>query len=264
MLRELLVLACLAPAVLAVDLSAAASVNLRSKIVANLGMQARGVQNCDPKCSAAFDSTQYVINAQGNDTNEYLACTVGCTVANAQIAKFGQSAAHAKDCYTTCKNTDWLNIPGANGAMLQIVKGVVEPDKACMFGCVIGMAQGICTGGTTDIDVTPANKNFWWGAGGCSIKTGTTPTGGWYGQNSKYNFFNFPGGAGGQAQCCSNAHLLCPAKKTKSNAAWYNNLVVVTKRQCANVPGIAGNPKSHTVPQICAWFNTPGTCGTTL
>jgi len=180
--------------------------------------------------------------------------------------------------------------------VLQIVKGVVEPDKvrrgvaraatnrasqACMFGCVIGMAQGICTGGTTDIDVTPANKNLWWGTGGfvfvcarvvranapkrrCSIKTGSTPTGGWYGQNSKYNYYNFPGGAGGQAQCCSNAHLLCPAKKTKSNTAWYNNLVTVTKRQCANVPGIAGNPNSHTVPQICAWFNTPGTCGTNL
>jgi hypothetical protein len=233
------------------------------------------VQNCNSKCQKTFDSTQYLVNAQGNTTFEFQACLTGCEVCSLQIAKHGQSMQFSGDCFNVCKNTDWLHVPAPGGGTVAVVKGVVEPDKACIFGCIIQTCQGVCTGGTTDITVSPANKNLWWGNGGCSIKTGLTPTGGFYAQNSKYNYFNFPGGAGGEAECCSNALALCTYPKCPNgpglpfcsnppaaNRVNYQNLVVVSKRECANVPNVPGN--GQTVQGICSFFRLPGRCGNPL
>jgi len=257
-----------------IDLSDALRVKLEASLAQTAGdlLRVGGVQNCNNKCEKTFDTTQYLINFKGNTTNEYIACLNGCAVCAAQIEKHGQSAQNSGDCFTVCKNTDWLNIPKPSGGVFTVVKGVVEPDKACIFGCIIQTCQGVCTGGTTEKKVTPQNKNLWWGTGGCSIKTGLTQTGGFYSQNSLYNYFNFPGGAGGEAQCCSNALSLCTypgcqngpglpfcANPPPANRDNYNNLVSVAIRQCANVPAVPGGGK--TVQGICAFFREPGHCG---
>ena len=60
-----------------------------------------------------------------------LACSVGCDVCS-QILAHNDTVT---SCAGVCKDTNWLE------ANVTITKGVVEPDKACIMGCVINLCQ---------------------------------------------------------------------------------------------------------------------------
>lgn len=102
-------------------------------------LESAGIQNCPNKCDKVFDRLQYAIADQPNqDTFEFRSCILGCNRCQNQLStgKVDQS------CFKWCKTFDY----GAAG----IRKGVIEPDKACIMGCVINTCQEVCTGGTTD------------------------------------------------------------------------------------------------------------------
>jgi hypothetical protein len=254
--------AATAPALVAAD-SDSVSASLRSSVMASvqaaLGAKvtAQGVQNCVNKCQGLLDRTAYAINTQqGDSTYEFQACVAGCGVCDSWLSK-----GDFKDpttCFTTCKNTDWTQMTGPDGQPVVVQKGIVEPDKACIFGCIIQTCQGVCSDGTTDMTVTPQNKKLWWNppqTTGCSIKTGAIRPGGYYAQNSEYNYWNSPAGAGGQQGCCSNAMNICNYKGNKKSKN-YKTGVAQAQKQCANVPG-AGT----TVPSMCAYYADPANCG---
>jgi len=223
-----------------------------------------GVQNCLNKCKNTFDNTQYAITSNSQDTNEYQACAIGCKVCDAAQTNNDPDGGI---CFKTCKDTDWLNMKDDKGNPMVIVKGVIEPDKACEMGCVIQTCQVVCTGGTTDMKVTAANKNDWWPAPngcpnnagatcGCSIKTGAVRPGGFYTQNSQYNYWNSGQiGQGGASECCSNALTVCSYAGNKKSSN-YKNAVSQMQSHCASVPGIGSS-----VGAICTWSTQPGNCG---
>jgi len=219
-----------------------------------------GISNCENKCQNVFNVQQYAINTQDfQDTYEYSACRVGCAICTKQIADSDKGGA----CFVTCKNTDWTKNVDINGNPFPITKGIVEPDKACMFGCVINTCQYVCTGGTTDSTVTPQNADMWWqgdASKGCSIKTGAIRPGGYYSQNSAYNYYNNPSGVGGADECCSNAYSLCnyPGGPDPSNQN-YIDVLGMAQKYCKTVPGTG-----HTQVSICKYFSTPGNCGNAL
>jgi hypothetical protein len=225
--------------------------------------QATGTQNCFNKCQNMFNTMAYTVNTGGvpttnGDTYEYSACRVGCEVCSAVIA------ANEPDwhkCFYTCKQTDWLKNVDINGDAFPIVKGVIEPDKACIFGCIIGTCQDVCQGGSPD-DYSPDNAAKWWDSSlpgtGCTIKTGAIRPGGYYSQNSDYNYWNQPPGVGGQKECCSNAYSLCNYEGPKGTTN-YNKVVAQAKKYCASVPGAGNNPTA-----ICTFFNDPANCGNPL
>jgi len=91
-----------------------------------LQVEAQGIQNCENKCEKAFNRLAYQISAaDGRRTFEFQACVRGCN----QCAQDLENSAPHDNCFRTCKDYDWKS----NG----LVKGVIEPDKACMGGCVI-------------------------------------------------------------------------------------------------------------------------------
>jgi len=240
--------------------AAAAQAGVDAEVNAEVEAEVQGVQNCQNKCQNMFNNLQYTINTQGGDTNEYLACLAGC-----DICSQSQSANDTDwtTCFDTCKNTDWLQaIDPTTGQPAPIVKGVIEPDKACEMGCVINLCQVTCQGGTTDMNPTPTNAPAWWGSGvGCSIKTGAIRPGGYYSQNSQYNYYNAPQGSGGQTECCAQAYSLCnyPPNAIAANQVNYNNVLGQAQKFCSNVPG-AGNTQTS----ICAYWSNPTNCGSTL
>jgi hypothetical protein len=227
-----------------------------AEIVQAIQLEALGVQNCQNKCQNMFNNQAFSLQTQvGTNTDEYMACNVGCTICTQVQAN---PSAGAGDCFTTCKNTDWTkNVDPTTGAASPITKGVIEPDKACEMGCVINLCQGVCTGGTPD-QPNSANTPSFWPNGGCSIMTGATRPGGYYSQNAQYNYYNSPQGAGGQSECCSNAYSLCKYSGNKSTQN-YQNVVAQAQQWCANVQG-AGN----TVSSICAYWAIPANCGNQL
>lgn len=245
------------------DLASTAS--LRGKVLeaitaeASAHAAAHGVQNCYTKCAYTFDNTAYSINSQQDQyTYEYQACKIGCDICTQQLAN---ANSHGGDCYTTCKNTNFLDMTDAQGNPVQIVKGVVEPDKACMFGCVINLCQVVCSNGTPD-NWSKANANLWWQGTenpnlGCTIKTGFSRPDGFYAMSSQYNYWNSPSGSGGQAGCCSNGMNLCkyPAN---SKLAVFKNSMGQAKKQCANVVGMK---KPLNYKNICAWVSDASNCG---
>jgi hypothetical protein len=239
---------------IAASLDAGAEVELEAQV------EVKGVQNCWNKCQNLFDNTAYAIQTVGGlNTYEYLACLAGCNICG-QVQS--SKTAKASDCFDTCKDTDWTQMTNpTDGSPVAIVKGVVEPDKACIFGCIIQTCQYVCNGGTTDQKVTKANAAMWWDppkSTGCSIKTGAVREGGYYAQNSNYNYWNSPSGAGGQDSCCSNAFNLCNYKGNKKSANYKNGLAQA-QRECASVQG-AGN----TAASICAYFNNKQNCGSSV
>jgi hypothetical protein len=167
---------------------------LKEAININADSEAQGVENCVNKCKNTFDNTQYAIQTQTKSTYEYFACEAGCKICDAQ-QRNGDNDAGA--CFKTCKDTDWLTqMKDDQGNPVTVVKGVIEPDKACEMGCVIQTCQVVCTGGTTDMKQTSANAKDWWpspngcpgnkgNSCGCSIKTGGVRPGGYYAQNGK-------------------------------------------------------------------------------
>jgi hypothetical protein len=162
---------------------------VKSAVTALETAQAQGTQNCFNKCQNMFNTMAYTVqNVQGQDTYEYSACRAGCSICSATIA------ANEPDwhkCFYTCKQTDWTQNVDINGNPFPIVKGVIEPDKACIFGCIIGTCQDVCQGGSPD-DYAPDNAAKWWDSSvpgsGCTIKTGAIRPGGYYSQNSEYNY----------------------------------------------------------------------------
>jgi len=206
-----------------------------------------GIENCPNKCDKVFDRTQYAITDQpGADSFEYRSCIIGCNQCATQLEK-GPQTPESDNCFSYCKTYNYAK----NG----IRKGVIEPDKACIMGCLINTCQKVCIGGTTDQNVTPNNQQYWWGLGGpgCSIKTGLG-----YVQNPDYGNPNSPSGPGAttaQKQCCTNAFNLCyyNGPTTTTN---YANVVLVAQRTCKNYV------KSTNVDAICSYYNDPQQCGT--
>jgi hypothetical protein len=229
--------------------------------------EALGVENCLNKCQNVFDNTQFAIQTQGSSTFESEACKAGCKICATQIANKDKDGGA---CFKTCKNTNWLDMKDEQGNPVVVVKGVIEPDKACEMGCVIQTCQVVCTGGTTDMKVTHANRKFFWPAPdgcpgnkgatcGCSIKTGAVRPGGFYAQNGEYNFWNSgQAGAGGASECCSNAVNICNYAGNKKSKN-YSNAVKQAQNYCADVPGVGPHASVNT---ICNWASLPGNCGT--
>ena len=101
---------------------------LRARIQQSLESQLalEGVENCENKCDKAFNKVAYMISAaDGRRTYEFQACVRGCN----QCTQDRLNGAPASNCFETCKNFNWHS----DG----LVKGVIEPDKACLGGCVI-------------------------------------------------------------------------------------------------------------------------------
>jgi len=231
-------------------------------LICNIGLvfpeESGGVENCYNKCQNTFDNTQYTRNALGDDTYKYSACRVGCNICNKQIAI---SDPNSGACFDVCKDTNWLLNVDINNQSFPIVKGVVEPDKACIFGCIIDTCQFVCTGGTPDFQETPQNADLWWdgnSTNGCSIKTGAVRPGGYYSQNAAYTYYNNPLGAGGVSECCSNALSLCNYAGP-TDTLNYKNVLAQAQKGCSNVPG-----PGRTQPSICKWFVIPSNCGSPL
>jgi len=220
---------------------------LREKIAqsleSQLALSVEGIENCENKCSNSFNRLAYQISAaDGRRTYEFRACVEGCNHCTTDRA----NNAPAGTCFEFCKNKDWHT----DG----VVKGVIEPDKACIGGCIINTCQAICTGGTTQSQITPANKKFFYPNGGCAIKTES------YSQNLEYVPWDSPntgqGGSENAAQCCANALSLCEYVGDR-NSQNYVLLLSTTASFCKEfVP-------SQTRDAMCTWFNNPQNCGST-
>lgn len=137
-----------------------------------------------------------------------------------------------------------------------IRKGVIEPDKACLVGCVINLCQVICHSGTTENVVTPNNSMLWWGqpnSYGCSEKSLLG-----YAQSPSYNNPGTGPGAGSAVQqCCTNAYNLCHYVGDTSSTN-YKNVFKVTTKACQK----AGVPNSNSQTAICNFYNAANSpCG---
>jgi len=89
----------------------------------------QGVENCPNKCDKVFDRTQYAISDQpGEATFEFRSCILGCNRCGKEL-KNPARAPNDGGCFNYCKK---LNYRGRG-----IRKGVIEPDKACIVGCLI-------------------------------------------------------------------------------------------------------------------------------
>lgn len=216
--------------------------SLRQRIAESLENQlsVEGIENCENKCSNAFNRFAYQITTVGQQNAfEFRACVDGCN--RCTQARSNNEAADT--CFNYCKNRDWHQSA--------IVKGVIEPDKACIGGCVINTCQVICTGGTTQSQITNANRKFFYPNGGCSIKTEP------YSQNLQYVPWDSPntgqGGSEAAAGCCANALSLCDYVGDR-NSANYRQLLSTTATSCQGF--VAG-----TQAAICPWFRNPQNCG---
>lgn len=204
-----------------------------------------GIENCHNKCDKVFDRLQYAISDQPNlATFEFRSCIIGCNRCQRELKEPNVAD---DTCFDFCKTYDYSK----NG----IRKGVIEPDKACLMGCVINTCQEICWGGTTDMNITPQNAQFFWGQGGhgCAIKGGLG-----FVQNPSYGNPDSPVGPGANeaaAQCCTNAFNLCFYEGDKASTN-FANVVLVAQRSCRKfVP-------SRNVDAICTYYNNPQNCGT--
>jgi len=224
-----------------------AGLALLAGVVSVLGNELEGIDNCPNKCEKVFDKMQYAITDQPDATTfEYRACIIGCNKCSPTLSDVTPSSRVDDTCFKFCKTYNY--------ASRGIRKGVIEPDKACIMGCVINTCQEICIGGTTDQDITDANRHLWWGLGGqgCSKKQGMG-----YVQNPDYGNPD-TGGTGadeGQKQCCTNAFNLCYYNGDQSSVN-YANVVKVTNRSCQKYA------KSTNKDKICAYYNDERNCGT--
>jgi len=217
-----------------------------SSFANRMDLELEGIQNCANKCEKVFDRLQYAIADQPNaNTFEFRSCLLGCNQCQKQL----QTPQNDQTCFGWCKTYDYTQ----NG----IRKGVIEPDKACIMGCVINTCQQVCEGGTTDHAVTALNSHLWWnepGSTGCSIKSGLG-----YVQNPNYVNPNAPGGEGaaGEAlnRCCANALNLCQYTGNKDSIN-YANVVLVTRRTCRRLVG------SQDIDAICTFQSNAQNCGT--
>jgi hypothetical protein len=216
--------------------------SLESLLAAQSKSESKGVENCENKCDKAFNRFAYEISTVGSsETYEFRACVAGCQQCTTDLESQTENTGN---CFRTCKETKWAD--------RGILKGVIEPDKACMGGCIIQTCQVICAGGTTDPDITRNNKQFFYPNGGCSIKTER------YSQNFEYVPWDSPNsGQGGSftvAQCCANALSLCEYVGDKASEN-YVQLLDNTGRICSDfVP-------SRTQADICNYYSQQRNCG---
>ena len=103
-------------------LSVANANNIRQQVIQDL----TGVSNCEANCQAILSATS---------TAGVVACTSGC-----QFCLDGEKyLVPDNTCFEYCKTTNW----SAQG----ICKDTIEPDKACMIGCINSLCQGsACVG----------------------------------------------------------------------------------------------------------------------
>jgi hypothetical protein len=230
-------------------LAQATELNLKAKIAqsleAALEVEAHGIENCENKCEKSFNRFAYQIalNGGSQQTYEFQACVMGCSQCATELEQGGSG--EMDSCFNYCKNYPWKE----NG----IVKGVIEPDKACMGGCIINTCQVVCKGGTTASKMTKENQQFFYPNGGCSIKTQP------YSQNLQYVPWDSPntgqGGSEDVAQCCANALSLCQYVGN-TDSTNYRELLAVTQRFCKSFVG------SDSPQAICQFFSNPQNCGT--
>jgi len=243
---QLLALVC---ALAVVANAATEEISLKQKIAQSLEasleqqVSVSGIENCGNKCNKVFQMFAYLVATDGNPnstTFEYQACLKGCGQCEDDLKT---NANHA-NCFTTCKDFDWKG----NG----ILKGVIEPDKACIAGCIIQTCQVICADGTVD-PPNKSNKKLFYPNGGCSIKTGS------YSQYQDYVFWNSPntgqGGSSAVAQCCSNSLSLCQYVGDKSSSN-YKQLLANTQGFCKS---FVSAPRDE--QQLCDFYNKPQNCG---
>jgi len=200
-----------------------------------------GIENCPNKCDKVFNKMAYFISVNGNMTFEYTSCLMGCNQCNANLNTKPQPPLDT--CFKYCKNYDWK---GNN-----VLKGIIEPDKACLAGCIINNCQVICQGGS-ELAYSKKTKPFYWPNGGCTIKTQP------YSQSSEYVPWNSPntaqGGNNDVAKCCANALSLCQYVGP-TNTDNYKILMQVTGSMCAKwVP-------DRQKTEICQFYNNPQNCG---
>ena len=143
-----LLIALLVAGVYAANVENTLRQRISQKLEMNLEAQVRGIQNCANKCSNSFSRMAYMISTTGQPTYEFTACIMGCNHCQGNLN--GTYSSNPSDCFDYCKNYDWK----AEG----LLKGIIEPDKACMGGCVINTCQSVCLGGTTDPTETPQNQ----------------------------------------------------------------------------------------------------------
>jgi hypothetical protein len=248
MMKSLVVVSC---AIVALARAGTEEAALKTLILQSLGeaieqsAEVEGVQNCENKCDKVFQKFAYEIATTGEPTFEFKACMEGCNTCAADLLK---SPVPADNCFTTCKNTDWKS--------KGILKGVIEPDKACIAGCVIQTCQVMCSGGTPDA-YSAQTAQYYYPNGGCSIKTEP------YSQNFEYVPWDSPTGPGAnnepkRGQCCANALSLCDYVGN-TNTQNYNNLEKKTQTFCKGF--VKGNPPSKA--DICSFFLDPLNCGNT-
>jgi len=205
---------------LLVSVASASPANLQQLVKASLTHQvddnaaAQGVYNCPNKCQNLLGFLSYM-NAQeqqaNGGNNEYRGCVLGCDRCGLQ-----RDNQEAKDvCFDYCKNYKYTE--GDATSPSPIKKGIIEPDKACIIGCVINLCQGLCTGNAQWAD---AGSNP-----GCQIMTG-------YGVQTYSEGNNFD-------QCCSNLQNVCtyqgPKKMSNPN---YKAVVNQAHTNCNGKDGI--------------------------
>jgi hypothetical protein len=181
----------------------------------------KGISNepyCFNKCQFMFNQTQFAISLTMQEpTNEYRACLVGCGYCTHQIDDL--VPADPKYCFTTCKNNNW------GAASPPIVKGVIEPNLACIMGCIIGECQVLCTGGSLG---SPGSKTYpkgSWPKNGCRIVSSLQS------QTGAYIPYNGPDAGTSGNDCCSNATSLCHYSGTVGSAN-YNSVLGVARTAC--------------------------------
>lgn len=216
--------------------------SLEEAAAAEVAVEAEGVNNCQNKCYnllgylSYYTAKQQMVSKGGN--NEYRACQLGCNqcVSNQEKNDPDQS------CFDYCKQ---YNYAGENPP---IQKGVIEPDKACIIGCVIQLCQVVCTG-----------SNPWQGnnapEGGCQIQSG-------YGI-STYNVGNT---GSNFAPCCTPLQNLCTYKGTIPNPN-YNSILNQAYQTCSgSTIGGVKITKSTSVADMCTAYENsytkqPQQCG---
>ena len=108
-----------------------------------------GVSNCLSKCQTILADP-----ASKDPSASQYACSVGCD--ECKNNNWFRTADNT--CFEMCKNKDW--------SAIGVCKDTIEPDKACMLGCIISLCQGtLCTGCNT------SNQSCCWNQGGCASPT---------------------------------------------------------------------------------------------
>lgn len=165
----------------------------------------------------SYPNAQEEQDAGGN--NEFRGCQLGCNRCIEQRDKNQPT----ETCFTYCKN--YVYTDGDEKSPAPIKKGIIEPDKACIIGCVINLCQDMCTGGAA------------WGSGGCQIMTGYGVQ--TYSENPSANF----------DPCCSNLQNVCTYAGPRVDNPNFNSVVKQAQKNCVGKFGLG---KKASITAMCA------------